>query len=174
MPSTDSVMAFGPYLLDPVSGRLLRGTTNVALRPKTFAVLEYLAARPGRLVATRELLDAVWPDTHVTPSVLTGCIREVRRALGDDAKGARFVETVHRRGYRFVAGADPDSTLADLVARILSLTRDGELAAPARRFADAVAAAIRRRERVNEPAATAAASQPRTARRQSARDTPSS
>jgi hypothetical protein len=131
----------------------------VALRPKTFAVLEYLARHPGRLVSTRELLDAVWPDTHVTPSVLTGCIREVRRALADDARGARFVETVHRRGYRFVAQTDPYAMLGDLVARILSLTRDGELAGPALRFAASVAAAIRRREREGE----------RTARRQKER-----
>src|SRR5262245_32879640 len=164
MAPTDGVIAFGPYLLDPIGGRLLRGATSVALRPKTFAVLEYLARHPGRLVSTRELLEAVWPDTHVTPSVLTGCIREVRRALADDPRGARFIETVHRRGYRFVAGADPYAMLGDLVARILSLTRGGELAGPALRFAASVAAAIRRREREHE----------RAARHQNERDTPSS
>src|SRR5262245_33461144 len=164
MAPTDGGIAFGPYLLDPIGGRLLRGATGVALRPKTFAVLEYLARHPGRLVSTRELLDAVWPDTHVTPSVLTGCIREVRRALADDAKRARFVETVHRRGYRFVAGADPYAMLVDLVARILSLTRGGELAGPAVRFAASVAAAVRKRDRAHEPAVP----------RQKARDSPSS
>src|SRR5438094_9479520 len=103
----DQVISFGPYRLDRGSGRLLRGGANVPLRRKTFAVLEYLATRPGRLVAKHELLDAVWPATHVTPSVLAGCIRELRQALGDDARDARFVETAHRRGYRFIAAAAP-------------------------------------------------------------------
>ena len=101
--ATENVIAFGPYRLDRAGGRLLRAGENVPLRLKTFAVLEYLATRPGRLVSKDELLDAVWPGTHVTPSVLSGCIREVRRALGDDARDAHFVETAYRRGYRFVA-----------------------------------------------------------------------
>src|SRR5262245_15448802 len=172
MASADGVIAFGPYILDLTAGRLVRGGTSVGLRPKTFAVLEYLAMHPGRLVATHELLDAVWPDTHVTPSVVTGCIREIRRALGDDARGARFVETVHRRGYRFVASGDPYGMLAGLVGRILALTAGGELAAPALRFAAAVAAAMRRHERAGVHPATT--TRPRPAAPQKERDAPSS
>src|SRR5262245_7179336 len=96
------LIAFGPYRLDRTGGRLLRGGHDVPLRSKTFAVLEHLATRPGRLVRKDELLDAVWPNTHVTPSVLAGCIRELRHALGDDARAPRFIETAHRRGYRFI------------------------------------------------------------------------
>src|SRR5262245_40537531 len=81
--AAEQVIPFGPYRLDRTRGRLLCGSANVPLRCKTFAVLEYLALRPGRLVAKNELLDALWPETHVTPSVLVGCIRELRRALGD-------------------------------------------------------------------------------------------
>src|SRR5881628_1099483 len=139
----DQLISFGPYQLDRASGRLLRGGTNVPLRRKTFAVLEYLATRPRCLVAKHELLDAVWPATHVSPSVLAGCIRELRQALGDDARAARFIETAHRRGYRFIAA--PPASVAPLegaaprtVSRVL-LGREAELADLARRFAQAVA-----------------------------------
>jgi DNA-binding winged helix-turn-helix (wHTH) protein len=135
-------MSFGRYRLDPASGRLLRDGKNVPLRRKTFAVLEYLAGRPGRLVGKDELLDAVWPDTHVTPAVLTGCIREIRRALGDDARAARFVETAHRRGYRFVASAVTSAAPDDDAGWILPPRRPGELSALARRIAAAIAGVI--------------------------------
>src|SRR5439155_9509295 len=147
----DQVISFGPYRLDRASGRLLRGGTNVPLRRKTFAVLEYLATRPGRLIAKHELLDAVWPATHVTPSVLAGCIRELRQALGDDARAARFIETAHRRGYRFIAA--PPASVAPLeraaprtVSRVL-LGRVAELADLALRLAPAVAGGGERRQR---------------------------
>ena len=147
----DQLISFGPYQLDRASGRLLRGGTNVPLRRKTFAVLEYLATRPGCLVAKHELLDAVWPATHVSPSVLAGCIRDLRQALGDDARAARFIETAHRRGYRFIAA--PSASEAPLegaaprtVSRVLPGC-DTELADLARRFAQAVAGVIERGRR---------------------------
>jgi DNA-binding winged helix-turn-helix (wHTH) protein len=144
---TRQAISFGPYRLDQMGGRFLRGDTKVPLRLKTFAVLEYLATHPGRLITREELLDAVWPATHVTSSVLAGCIREIRRALGDDARCARFVETAHRRGYRFIAAAEASSALVEAAERILMLARDTELAAPASRFAAAVADFVERRER---------------------------
>ena len=61
----------------------------------------HLAARPGRVVTKDELFVAVWPDVAVTDSALATCIQEFRRALDDDAREPRYVETVHRRGYRF-------------------------------------------------------------------------
>src|SRR5262245_65503729 len=94
----DQVIAFGPYRLDRSRGRLLCGSDNVPLRCKTFAVLEYLAKRPGRLVPRNELLDALWPETHVTPSVLAGWIRELRRELGEDVRAPRLVVTGTGRG----------------------------------------------------------------------------
>jgi len=149
----DQLISFGPYQLDRASGRLLRGGTNVPLRRKTFAVLEYLATRPG-WVAKHELLDAVWPATHVSPSVLAGCIRELRQALGDDARAARFIETAHRRGYRFIAA--PSASVAPLegaaprtVSRVL-LGREAELADLARRFAQAVAGVVERGRRESD------------------------
>lgn len=75
---------------------------HVPLRPKAFEVLQLLLANPDRIVTKSEILDAVWPDTHVTDAVLTVTIGQLREALGDDAKQARFIETLHRRGYRWI------------------------------------------------------------------------
>lgn len=77
------------------------------LRPKTFAVLRYLAERDQQLVTKDQLLNALWPDTYVTDSALKSCIRELRRMLDDDPKAPQFIETVHRRGYRFMAPTAP-------------------------------------------------------------------
>jgi DNA-binding winged helix-turn-helix (wHTH) protein len=96
-------LAFDRFLLDPVAGRLYGDATVVPLTPKASALLEYLAANAGRLLTKRELLDALWPRTYVTDGVLKVCIREIRRALDDDARVPRFIETAHRRGYRFIA-----------------------------------------------------------------------
>ncbi|MBY0275143.1 AAA family ATPase [Candidatus Binatia bacterium] len=101
--SDASLLAFGEFRLDLAGQCLRRGDEIVALRPKTWAVLRLLAERAGQLVTTRELLDAVWAETAVTPNVLTNVIGELRAALDDRTQPARFVRTVHRRGYRFVA-----------------------------------------------------------------------
>ena len=97
------VLTFAEFRLDPERGELLHGTSPIALTPKAFALLEYLASRAGRLVSKQELLDAVWPNVFVGEAVLKGTIRDVRRALGDDSHAPRFIQTAHRRGYRFVA-----------------------------------------------------------------------
>ena len=139
--SFKQVISFGSYRLDSASGRLLHRSTPVPLRLKAFAVLEYLAMRPGRLVPKEELLDALWPHTHVTPSVLAGCIRELRRSLNDDARASRFIQTVHRRGYRFVAVpvvSEPPLEAAAPPDRVLVLGRDTELVELVRRFTHAV------------------------------------
>jgi len=79
-----------------------RGKQHLSLRPKAFAVLRYLAEHPGRLVTKAEIMHAVWPDTVVGDEALTACIREIRKELGDKARGSHYIETVHRRGYRFI------------------------------------------------------------------------
>ena len=94
---------FGEFCLDRRAGRLTRRGETIQLRPKTWAVLVYLAERPGVLVGKEALLDAVWPDVAVTPDTLTKSIGELRVALGDDSRTPRCIETVHRRGFRFVA-----------------------------------------------------------------------
>jgi DNA-binding winged helix-turn-helix (wHTH) protein/tetratricopeptide (TPR) repeat protein len=93
---------FGSYRLDPVNERLWRGTKLVPLRPKPFALLRYLVAHAGRLVTKAELLRALWPETRVSAEVLKGYIHELRTVLGEKAEAPRFIETVARRGYRFM------------------------------------------------------------------------
>ncbi len=95
-------IVFPPFRLDAANQQLWRGEEVLALRPKPFAVLAYLLERPGQLVTKEELLDACWPDTEMTYTVLKVSIREIRGALGDDPKAPRFIETMHRRGYRFI------------------------------------------------------------------------
>src|SRR5262249_35650890 len=78
------------------------GDESISLSPKAFAVFVYLAERSGQLVTKRELLDAVWPDVHVTEGVLKRAVREIRKALADPVEQPRFIQTLHRRGYRFL------------------------------------------------------------------------
>ena len=94
---------FPPFRLDVANQRLWRGEATVPLMPKPFAVLKYLVEHAGRLVTQDELLDAVWADTHVQPEVLRRYILEIRRVLGDQAAKPRFIETLPKRGYRFIA-----------------------------------------------------------------------
>lgn len=83
--------------------RFFKDGASVTLEPKAFAVLIFLIENRGRLVLKDELLDAVWKDSFVTPNVLTRVVAQLRRALGEDAKSARYIETVPTRGYRFIA-----------------------------------------------------------------------
>jgi pimeloyl-ACP methyl ester carboxylesterase/DNA-binding winged helix-turn-helix (wHTH) protein/class 3 adenylate cyclase len=101
--AADASLTFDRFRLDRTSGQLFGGSHPVPLTPKALSLLEYLAERPGRLVKKTELLDAVWPGVFVADGALKVCIREIRRALGDDAQSPRFIETAHRRGYRFIA-----------------------------------------------------------------------
>jgi DNA-binding winged helix-turn-helix (wHTH) protein len=91
-----------PVQLDLANERLWYGDQALALRPKTFALLRYLVAHSGQLLTKAVLLEALWPETVVSEVVLSVCIRELRQVLGDDARAPRFIETVHRRGYRFI------------------------------------------------------------------------
>src|SRR5215471_5297138 len=103
-------LLFPPFRLDLGGERLWCERDTIALRPKTFAVLRYLAERPGQLATKDELLDAVWGKIAITDTVLKSCVRELREALGDDASEPRYVETVHRRGYRFAATVRRDES----------------------------------------------------------------
>lgn len=95
---------FLSFRLDPANECLWReDDTRVPLAPKTFGVLQYLVDHPDRLITQQELLDALWPDTFVSPQALRTHVLEVRKVLGDDADKPRFIETLPKRGYRFVA-----------------------------------------------------------------------
>ena len=98
------LLRFSPFRLDPDNACLWRGAKAVRLTPKAFAVLQCLAERHGQLVTKDFLLESVWPGTVVGDAVLKVCVREIRKALGDRVGAPRFVATIHRRGYRFIAG----------------------------------------------------------------------
>lgn len=100
-------ITFDVFSLDLINECLWRGSEPIKLRPKAFAVINYLVGRPGQLVTKQELLDTVWPETFVGDAVLKVAIRELRDALDDDPKSPRFIETAHRRGYRFIGQVTP-------------------------------------------------------------------
>ena len=103
-------LLFPPFRLDPINAQLWRDDQEIGLRPKTFDVLLYLVDHPGQLVTKQALLDAVWPGLSVSDSMPAVCVKELRKALGDEAKVPRFIETVHGRGYRFTGKLTSDTT----------------------------------------------------------------
>jgi len=93
---------FADFRLDVPNASLWHGEREIKLKPKAFDVLCYLVRHAGQLVSKDALWQAVWPHVVVSDAVLTVCVGEIRQALADDAKTPRFIETVHRRGYRFL------------------------------------------------------------------------
>ncbi|MGH9843506.1 MAG: winged helix-turn-helix domain-containing protein, partial [Blastocatellia bacterium] len=104
---------FGPFRLDAGERRLLRDGESVTLTPKAFDLLLVLVERQGHLLAKEELFQAVWPDSFVEESNLSSNIALIRRALGDGENGLKFIETVPKRGYRFVAEVREASLASD-------------------------------------------------------------
>ena len=94
---------FDAYRLEVNNEQLWCGAQALRLTAKAFHVLRYLVEHAGQLVTKDALFEAVWPGTVVSEGVLTNCIGELRKALGDAAQAPRFIATVHRRGYRFIA-----------------------------------------------------------------------
>ena len=101
-------MRFAAFTFDPSSGELRRNGEPVALEHQPSRVLAHLLASPGQLITRSELAAAVWGnETHVNfDDGLNYCVRQIRAALGDEARSPRFIETVPRRGYRFVGRID--------------------------------------------------------------------
>jgi DNA-binding winged helix-turn-helix (wHTH) protein/TolB-like protein len=102
-PAKKPIYRFDPFTLDPGERRLTRDGEEIYLQPKTFDTLFYLIERHGSLVKKEEILVALWPGVFVTENALTRCIKEAREALTDDAYQPRFIKTVPRVGYRFIA-----------------------------------------------------------------------
>jgi DNA-binding winged helix-turn-helix (wHTH) protein len=94
---------FGCFRLDTGNECLWREGKQIALPPRPFMVLRYLVEHPGRLITHDELLDALWPETYVQPQVLRTYMLELRKLLGDDAAEPRFIQTLPKRGYCFMA-----------------------------------------------------------------------
>jgi DNA-binding winged helix-turn-helix (wHTH) protein/Tfp pilus assembly protein PilF len=94
---------FGPFLVDRTRYRVVRDDAVVDLTPKLLDLLLHLLDNSGALVTKEQLLDALWPDANVTDNALAQAVSELRQALGDDAGTPRYIKTVARRGYRFIA-----------------------------------------------------------------------
>lgn len=107
---------FDRFRLDPDDRRLTRDGAPVELNARYLDALALLVGEQGRLVAKERFLDEVWRGVPVTDEALTQCIRTIRRTLGDDAVRPRFIETVPKHGYRFIAPVtyepDPEPTVA--------------------------------------------------------------
>lgn len=116
MQSTKEI-SFGKFRLDLVNECLWQGTRAISLRPKAFAVLKLLVENPGLLVTKQQVLDAVWPGTFVGDAVLKDNIRQLREALNDDAASPAYIETSHRRGYRFIAKFSESATTVKATAK---------------------------------------------------------
>src|SRR6202043_1934112 len=109
---------FGPYRIDSGERLLRRGEELVALSPKIIATLVVLIENAGRMVEKAELMKSVWPDPFVEEGALTRNISLLRKTLGDTGDEPVYIETIPKRGYRFVASVrvveaerpDPDAT----------------------------------------------------------------
>jgi TolB-like protein/DNA-binding winged helix-turn-helix (wHTH) protein/Flp pilus assembly protein TadD len=95
--------SFKTFRLDTANHLLWRNGDRVPIAPKGFDVLAYLVEHAGRVVTQDEILEALWPETYVNPEVLRKYILEIRKALGDRPDNPEFIETLPKRGYRFVA-----------------------------------------------------------------------
>src|SRR5262245_43484087 len=101
---------FSEYRFRLDTGQLWFKGDEVRLTPKAAEVLKMLVTHAGSPVQKSDLFASVWPDVAVTDDALTTCIQELRRVMGDDAKHPRFIETRHRRGYRFIAPVTQSDT----------------------------------------------------------------
>ena len=103
MVSVARLVAFGPFTFDAQNRILLKDEAEVPLPPRVLALLECLLERPGRVIPRQELTERVWRDAFVTDTSLAEAISFLRQALGDDPQSPQYVQTIHRRGYRFVS-----------------------------------------------------------------------
>ena len=103
-----TLIRFGTFQLDPQAGQLLKSGRVIRLKPQPFRLLQLLISRPGELVTRDEIRDLLWDaDTFVDfEQGMNTAVRQIREALGDDAETPIFVETVPKRGYRFIAPVD--------------------------------------------------------------------
>ena len=101
--ATKHFYEFGPFRLDPVEGLLLRDGQAVALTPKAFDTLLVLIENSGHVLGKDELMSRVWPDSYVEETNLAQHISTLRKVLGEREQGGQYIETVPKRGYRFVA-----------------------------------------------------------------------
>lgn len=100
------IYSIGDWTFDPAGAELRRGDERRRLEHRTARTLDVLAARRGEVVSHDEIVAAVWNGRHLSPNSIPVVIGDLRRALGDDARDPRYIETVAKRGYRLVGGAN--------------------------------------------------------------------
>src|SRR5262245_33380030 len=101
-----SKWTFGPFCLDRDAYRLSKDDVPLSLPPKVIDLLSLLVSRPSVLVTKEDILAALWPDVAVTDNAITQVVSDLRQALGDKSSTPQYVQTVPRRGYRFVASVE--------------------------------------------------------------------
>src|SRR5215831_13824666 len=114
------------------------GERRLDLTPMVFAVLRHLVEHPQRLITKDDLLATVWRDAIVSDAALSSCIRDLRRALGDSSGAPRYIQTVHRRGFRFIGPLVRPSVVSTSRAVSTMVGRDAELAGLHERLARAM------------------------------------
>src|SRR6476620_8340496 len=98
-----SAFLFDDVRIEPTTFRAFKAGRVISLEPKALKLLLFLIENRGRLIEKDEILDTIWNGTHVTENALTREIAKLRKSLGDDPKAPKYIETVHTRGYRFIA-----------------------------------------------------------------------
>src|SRR5262249_12464465 len=102
--SAPMLYTFGDhYILDLTCHELRQHGRLIHLEPRVFDCLAYLVQHPDRMVAKEELMEQLWPQQFVADESLTTCVAQVRKALGDTGQTQRYIQTIRRRGYRFIA-----------------------------------------------------------------------
>ena len=131
---------FQSFRLDTLNHCLWRAGTRLPLTPKAFDLLRYLVEHSGRVVSQNEILEALWPETYVNPEVIKKYILSIRRVLGDSAEEPFFIETIPRRGYRFVAQVNDEAgTASTPVAKANVVGREEVIAELEQHLAKALA-----------------------------------
>ena len=97
-----ALFRFPPFEFDAAAGLVYRADEETLLPPKAAQVLQLLLESAGQLVSKDDLLETIWEDAYVTESSLTDAISLLRRVLGDDTRDPSYIQTLHRRGYRFI------------------------------------------------------------------------
>ena len=131
MMGSDDVFEFEGFRLDLRRMGVWKHDERILLEPKAVDVLRHLVANRDRLVTKDELLDCIWKDTFVTPNALTRAVAQLRKSLGDDVEHPRLIETITKRGYRFVAPVTIPAPIPALIPALIPAVASNGDATPA-------------------------------------------
>lgn len=127
---TEASYTFDQFELDCASGEVRREGSLLALRPKVYALLVYLVSHRGRLIPKDELIRAIWGDVSVSDGSLNRAIAELRGALGDESGDPHLIETVPRRGYKFIGKVAESKRTAERTSGFILITPERTIPLP--------------------------------------------